>query len=78
MGDRDDAVAADQSHRRLDTHDAVDARGTDDRSVRLCANGEGRQVRRDGDGRAARRPAGIPGDGVGIFGLSADTAPAAR
>ncbi len=78
MGDRDNAVATDESDRRLDAHDAVDARGTDDQSVRLCANGEGRQVRCSGDGRAARRPAGIPGDGVGIFGLSADTAPAAR
>ena len=53
-GDRNDAVPADESHRGLDTDDAVDAGRANHRAVGFGTDGQRRQSRGHGHRRPAR------------------------
>ena len=78
LRDRHDAAAAHEPERRLDADDAVGGGGAHDRAVRLGADRERREARRDRDRRAARRTARVAVEHVRVARLPAEAAPAAR
>ena len=74
--DRDDPVLGDEADRRLESDDRVAARRTDDRAIRLGADGERTQVGGRRDRRARARAARVPGEAVGVPRRPAASAPA--
>ena len=77
MRNRDDAAAADQAHRRLDSRQAVRRRRTHDRTVGFRPNAGGSQVRGNAGARARTRSARIAVERIGIFRQASASAPSA-
>ena len=77
VADGHDAAATDQAECRLDSDDPVHCRRTDDRAVRLRADGHRAEAGRNRYCRARARAARIAVEHVGVVGLSAAAAPAA-
>ena len=75
-GNRNDAVAAHQAHRRLQADKAGDRRRADDAAVGFGADADGGEVRRDRGARARTGAAGIAVERVGVLRLPAAAAPA--
>ena len=76
--DRNDAAAADESHRRLQSDQSIHRRGADDAAVGLGADADRGQARRDRRAGAGARAAGIAIEHVGVLRLPAARAPAGR
>src|SRR5207237_5095935 len=77
VGYGNDVGARNETDSRLQTDDAVDGAGTDERAIRFCAHNSSRQTRRDRNAASRTRTAGIAVEHIRIFHQSANGGPAA-